>query len=453
MKKSAVFLLVLLLFSCLPLVVAVEFDMKDNYAQGETIIARISGNFVTSVTKDNIFFYRGHVRIAMEYDITRIGEDYYLYAILSGKSPAGYSISIEDVKYMKGIKVMEEDIVKNFSITNNTAPFSLNPGFVVSSDDFFVEVQNLRDSRITVNVKTKTNTSGGREILILPDESKEYSLSLNSGEIEKIKFKLGKGEPALQEIELSVEGAEAISEDKTCFFWENCTQTSAGGSPGLTYKLPVYITSGEEKPREKIFRFEPSELISSFPANTTAKRTFYLYNTAGKELKNISVSLSSSLTPYANLSVVKIENLANGSNAPVELTLFSSIETEIEGSIKAETGNTTADSYISLKFIRNYVPVNETTNESKKEKTCAELNGNICAQEEQCDTVPVYAKDNVCCIGTCNKIKKSSTGKIIAVALIAVIILFLVWFYYAKYKKSKRIVDFMKLAKKQKIKF
>src|SRR4030042_1425735 len=103
MKKSAVFILILLL---LPLLPAVEFDMKDNYAQGETIIARISGNFVTSVTRDNIFFYRGHVRIAMEYDITKIGEDYYLYAILSGKSPADYSVSVEDVKYMKGREIM-----------------------------------------------------------------------------------------------------------------------------------------------------------------------------------------------------------------------------------------------------------------------------------------------------------------------------------------------------------
>ncbi len=451
MKKSAVFILVLLLFSCLPLVTAVEFDMKDNYAQGETIIAKLSGNFQTSVTKDNIFFYRGHVRIAMEYDITKIGEDYYLYAILSGKSPADYSVSVEDVKYMKGREIIEDDIIRNFSITNDTAPFSLKPGFVVSSEDFFVEVQNLRDSKIIIDVKTQTNTSGGREILILPDELKEYSLSLNSGEIEKINFKLGLGEPALQEIELSVKGEEPVVSGKTCFFWENCTQTSAGGSPGLTYKLPVYIPAGKAKPKEKGFRLEPAELISSFPANTTAKRTFYLHNTGGNELKNISLSLSNSLKPFVNLSVAKIDKLANNSNAPVELSLFSAIETEIEGSIKAETGNLTADSFISLKFIRDYVPVNES--KSNETKTCAELQGKICTQEEQCDTLPVYAKDNVCCTGTCKKIEKSYSGKIIAVGLIAVVILFLVWFYYARYKKAKRVTDFMKLAKKQKIRF
>ena len=451
MKKSAVFILVLMLFSCLPLVVAVEFDMKDNYAQGETIIAKISGNFLTSVTRDNIFFYRGHVRIAMEYDITKIGEDYYLYALLTGKSPANYSISVEDVKYMKGREVMEDNIVRNFSITNDTAPFSLNPGFVVSSEDFFVEVQNLRDKKITVNVKTETNNSGGREILILPDESREYSLSLISGEIEKIKFKLGAGEPAFQKIKLSAEGEEPIVQGKTCFFWENCTQTSSGGSLGLTYELPVYISSGAEGAKKKLFRFEPSELISSFPLNTISKRTFYLYNTGGKEMKNISLSLSDSLTPFANLSVKKIEKLANDSNVPVELSFSSVTETEIEGSIKAETGNTTADSFISLKFVKNYIPSNDS--ESTSTKTCAELQGKICSQEEQCDSESVYAKDNNCCLGTCQKITKSSTGKIIAVALIIMIILVLLWFYYAKYKRSKRVVDFMKLAKKQKLRF
>lgn len=433
----------------LPLLSAVEFDMKDNFAQGETIIAKISGNFLTSVTRDNIFFYRGHVRIPMEYGIARIGEDYYIYALLLGKSSGDYSISVEDVKYMKGRDVMEDNIIKNFSITNDTAAFSLNPGFIVASENFFVEIQNLQDNQITINVKTETDTSGGRKILI--DHSAESSVQLKSGEIKKINFNLGTGESSLQIIILSFQGTGVVSsQNKTCFFWENCTQTQTSSSDSsLTYNLPVYISSGMKGAEEKLFKFEPSELISSFPVNMISKKTFYLYNIGGKEMKNISVSLSSSLKPFANISVRKIEKLANNSNVPVELSLFSAIETEIEGSIKAETGNTTADSFISLKFIKDYIPSNES---GSKTKTCAERNGKICSKEEQCDSEPVYAKDNVCCIGTCQKITKSYTGKIIAIALIIVIILVLIWFYRAKYKKTKRVVDFMKLAKKQKFK-
>ena len=59
MKKVLIIFLALFLF---PIISAVEIEMKDNFDQGETLIAKISGNFYEAISEENVIFYRGHVR-------------------------------------------------------------------------------------------------------------------------------------------------------------------------------------------------------------------------------------------------------------------------------------------------------------------------------------------------------------------------------------------------------
>lgn len=205
MKKV---LLVILLLT-LPLFSAVEFDMKTNFSQGETLMARVSGNFLESVFKENIFFYRGHVKIPVEYDIAKIDEEYYIYALLEGKSPDNYSVALEDVKYTKGTEVVEEDIIKNFTITNETADFSINPGFIITSENFSIEVQNLKDYQITIKIdENRTETEGGFFSFFFSDsDSGDNSVIVKSGEIKDIEFGLG-NETSFRKILLSTESLE-----------------------------------------------------------------------------------------------------------------------------------------------------------------------------------------------------------------------------------------------------
>jgi hypothetical protein len=421
MKK--LFLLIFLILLSFQFVSAVEVTMKESFQQGETILAKVSGNFLTSITRENVFFYKEFFKIPIDYTLEKISGEYYIYALSYGKSPGNYSLSIEGVRYMSGAEAVEDDIVKNFTITNETAPFSVNPGAVMASEDFYVEVRNLKEKQITVNVKAETSSSA-RDILVSSEgvTAKEMPISIKSGEVKKVYFILGTGNPSLQNIGFSFEN--------------------------FSYSLPVYISTSLEETAETI-TFEPSELILSLPTDTITKRAIYIYNTGSSEIKNISLSLSGDAIAFTTLTQTSIDKISAGSNFPIELSFFSPGETEISGILKADiNGEKILYSQISLKFLDNYVPVNES---SQSDKTCAELNGRICSSDEVCSQMTIYAKDNVCCPGVCETAKKSSSGVIIGILIFVVLIIGGIWFYKKKYNGAKKPVDLLKEAKPKKL--
>ena len=413
MKKSLIFISILFLF-VIPIMSAIEFDMETNFNQGETLIAKVSGYFLEPILKENIFFYRGHVRAPMEYDVTKIDNEFYIYALLPENSN-NYSIVLKDVRYMKGSQVSEEDIIKNFSITSDTADFSINPGFVITQDDFFIEVQNLQEDEITIQIKKEDVTL---------ENSEEDSITLMSGEIKKINFEVGGIEQlTLKIIELSTDN--------------------------LIYKIPVYIFIEEEQEeKERGFKIEPSDLNISISTNSSNTRIIYLYNTGQEKLMNILFSVSDSLEPYVSLSIEKIEELNENSSIEIEFYLFSENEGNIKGNIKAKTEDGTLLTYsaISLNFLKDYVP-SEEDNEIIVTKTCSELNGEVCDKDKKCDEVPITAKNSICCLGTCEEIEESQVGTIIGWGILVIIIGFFIWFFLKKYRKVKKPIDLLKIAK------
>ena len=148
MRRGLIFLvLVLLVF---PIISAVDVELKTVYNQGETLVAKISGNFVDQPTTNNIAFYRGHVKIPMVFGLEKIEDDFYVYALLLDKSEGEYSLRIDGVKYYRATEIVEEEIIQNFSISGQITAFSVNPGFIVTGEDFSVNIKNLQDSRIIV---------------------------------------------------------------------------------------------------------------------------------------------------------------------------------------------------------------------------------------------------------------------------------------------------------------
>ena len=75
----------------------------------------------------------------------------------------------------------------------------------------------------------------------------------------------------------------------------------------------------------------------------------------------------------------------------------------------------------------------------------------ICKGGEKCSSSNVvYAKDNVCCIGICETKETSSVGKIIGFMILIIIFGVGIWFYKKKYKKAKKPVNLLKVARRKK---
>ncbi len=175
MKRSVLFLLILLLL-IIPLTSSVAIEAKSKYSQGETIIAKVSGNFITSIQESNIFFYRGHVRIPMSYDLGKVGDDYYIKASLIGKTENNYSIIIKNAQYYEAGRISSQDIISNFSITNETADFAIDPGFAITQGSFSIKTQSLKDNSLTIKIDVFSGINASS------------SISLSSGQIKTINF-------------------------------------------------------------------------------------------------------------------------------------------------------------------------------------------------------------------------------------------------------------------------
>jgi hypothetical protein len=395
---------------------ATEINIKSEYTQGETLIAKISGDFITSLSKSNIFFYKGHTKVSFEYDITKIGYDYYLYAILTGKSEGNYSLSLENLKYNTGGIVSEESLVKNFSITNQTTKFSVKPGWINTAEDFSLSLKNLKDFPIDITISVPEST----RTYIDSTGKKEISLTLGPGETERINFLVTLGDPIFQNITLS--------------------------SGDLTYNIPLYLQKtilSSINTDVHSLGFQSSPLIIVVPTDSDYKQIIYLYNLNDSDMEDVSFTISEELSSYASLDKKKVDIMSN-SNTSLELLLYSPEEKEVEGYIYADVDDVSTAIFLDVQFLENSSDI-----KSSSIKNCSELGGVICNTEtNRCNVNPIPASDGWCCIGICeNKDSEFNFGKFIAIILILSLIGFAFWFYFKKYKRSKKPVDLLKIPK------
>lgn len=435
MFLSLIFLLAILIIS-IQLISAVEVEMNSEFLRGETLIAKISGNFIDAPGTGNILFYREHVRVPMQFNFSKISDEYYLYALLSDKVPGNYSLQIQDVEYKIGVETSDETIIKNFTIINETADFYVVPGYVKVTDDFYLELTNLQDRKINVEI-TLDNASDEDESFfesLFGTGSTTKNVELSSGQTKKVDFVFDNSlnESTLKEIKLETENN--------------------------SYSVPVYMEINKTKIIEGTGKltFEPSLINVSLATDSKTTRIIYLNNKEDISVKNISVYVSDSLEPYVNLSVTELDELEENSSIRIELNISSGEdEKSVEGQIIAKYENNSEDLFayftVFLGFIEDYVPKYEEENITViNTKTCSELNGTVCGTEQQCSGESVYAKDNKCCLDLCEDIPKSSTKKYIGWGLVALAVIFVLWFLMKRYKKTNNPVDLLKEARGRK---
>ena len=371
----------LFLILIMPLISSLEIDMKSSYNQGETLIVKISGNFLEPIPKEDVYFYKEHVRVPFDYAIAKINDEYYIYA-MQEKEAGNYSIEIKNAKYMQGSEVIEEDLKIPFYITNQTADFSIDKGFVITSTEFSINAQNLQDEKITISFKF-----GG----------KENSTTLNSGEVKEINFDLSGLDAGLETLEMS--------------------------SANLVYNIPIYVLLNETAEIEKReFKFEPGELNVSIATNSEITRIIYLYNNGDEILEDIEISLSNSLKDFANLSVYNLSKLEPNSSIKIEMKINSSDEEFfVQGQLKAKTP---LDSYryanVYLNFVKDYTPKAGEYGEN------SEPPGNLIDAEDLIDDTEKTSETS-----------SPSTGKIVGWTIVAIVLVLLAWFFLKKYRGAK----------------
>ena len=426
-------LLTFSLIILIQIISAVQIEMNEEYSSGETLIAKITGNFVDALGSGNIFFYRDHVRVPTQFTLSKINEDYYLYALLLNKVQGNYSLQIQDVRYKIATQVKDDDVIQNFTIKNETADFYVSPGVIRTSDDFSLELTNLRDNKIEVEI-TSENSSDAEGFFesLFGTARTTQTVELSSGQTKKVNFEFND------------------SLNQSTLTTINLT------SQNISYYVPVYMEVNDTKKTEGTgeLTFEPSIFNVSIATNSNTSRIIYLYNNEDLPVENISIYVSENLQPYVNLSVTDIDELDENSSIKIEL-YFSSGENEknLEGQVTARYENDTdelfAHSAIFLNFIEDYIPQYEENITVINTKTCSELNGTICnATTETCSGESVYAKDNKCCLAQCEvKEEGGSTGKIIGWSLVALVVIFVIWFFIKKYKKISNPIDLLKVAK------
>jgi len=419
MKKISA--LVLAIFF-LPTILAVSIEMKTDFAQGETLMAKVSGNFYESITKEDVSFYKGHVRQPMSPLVAKINNNFYIYAQLLEKEPNNYSILLENVKSFKLGQIVEENIEQNFTITNKIADFSINPGFVVAEGNFSIEVQNLLDSEIELNVDLSS--------IKLKEET---PVKISAGSSKKIFF-----------------STESII--------NSTFETMKLSTLNSEYEIPVFIFADKTESVEKektILKFEPPELGFSMATDSDKIKKIILKNSGEEPLKDISLSVSDSLKNYVLISPEEINKLDGNSEIEIELLFNSKEQRLISGALKVNSSFADDELEISVNFIKDFVPP-ENYNESILivAKTCGELGGEICDSDETCDTDYVYTDENgvlsKCCVENCQKQSANSSGKIIGWSIVGIVIVFLIWFFKFRYKGTKGNLNLLDIAKGKK---
>ncbi len=430
MKKILIIPIILTLLLT-TLVSAINFEMKDTFDQEEILTAKLSGDFIDPPLQQNIYFYRGHVRIAISPSIAKINDDYYLFAPLSGKTAGNYSVVIEDVSYKKASKTIEEDLIKNFTITENIVDFILDKGFVDTKSDFYIELENLLDEDLNL-IMNITTVSGSEEGITSYAEDSDHELIINPGS-EKIDFKVDIKEPTTKLIQFT--------------------------SENTSYIIPVSLFIDEQSEASKLFSFkiEPPELDLTMNITSQLKKLIYIYNTGTGTLTDIKLRLSDSLKPYVTISEYTFGQIRPENNAHLNMTLLSSGTDGkvISGELFVETEQGLADSMkIVVETKKGYVPSpEELAPQLSTDETCEGVGGKICDKDtEECTSQEFPARNGICCSGgACKTLPgKSPLGKILGWSLLVIIILVGVWFFLKKYKKVKKPIDLLKIAQGKK---
>lgn len=381
--RKAFLTLFFLLILVLPSVFAVSIDLNKTYFPRQTLITKISGNFLENIKSENIFFYSGRDKISMEYEIAKIEDSFYLYSILPNKE-RNYTLIIKDAHYFEAGQDIKQDLEFNFTVSGRVADFTIKPGFIVSSKDFSITLESNFDT-ISINL-TYVNFTAAEEV---------------RGGFSKDVF-----------IPIAAHEKVAFLEIK---------------SQNLTYKVPIK-SMAQAITRKHISFSKPFSNVTLFrgsPYNVQLS----LINDGQEEIRNISLSASKTMT----LAPPNIPSIKPGEYAVVNISLLPEEDETIVISASAEAASANTTIQINV----HKIEVENLTTEEIRQYSCSELGGKPCGENQVCGGEEIRTLDtSKCCRGQCKS--KSSSFKTFIIILLIVGIG--VIGYYIWKTKGKRVL-------------
>ncbi|MBD3252141.1 hypothetical protein GF386_00225 [Candidatus Pacearchaeota archaeon] len=390
MKKRAILVLLILI----PFVNALDVNLyKGEYFSGETLQAEIKGNFL-KLTSENVLIYEEGIPRPepVQSDLIKYQNRYYYYALLPNKK-GNFSLRIQNAIYTEFGELKSDEIKRYFKIIpSNKSVISINPGFVITNDDFSVDVRSFfGDSQVNANFNNQT-----RDFYLIEDVEKKLSFSV-----------------------------AGINKD---------SNVDVNG-----YSIPVFILSKTEEINETVvenhteikkLEFQPTNLTGKI---IQGKEYFFEIALINKGDNLSKVVLSNNM----NITVIPdyFSFIEKNKTLLLNLTIPPSYS-NVSGEITAQIDNNKFSMPILLGIVSpnltNATEVNETTSLI----SCYHI-GIICDYDEICNGSIKASLEGPCCIGNCIEEEKSNYSWIVGVVLIA-IILIAVYFFYRKSKKSQK---------------
>lgn len=389
MKKGiliAGFLVAFVLSLCF--VSAITTTLGTSYRPGETAVVELSGNILEPIAFGNVMIKRNNVIMAQDYDVKKLGEKYYIW-FQSPKDAGNYTLWIKNLKTTINGVPSVIDFSQNFTVSGNFVDYSVSPGFMMTGNNFQMNVKVYGDNNIPINVDFPYQ----QQILLKPgDNVIDFDVSSITGS----KFStLHLGVYALP---IYVMRNLSVGESPDIVF----SPLSVSRLILVSEKLPVYnVISvrnlGKNALNDVYFEYDNS----SISINSSK------FNIRGNESKEF------------NLGIIK------GSDFNTKIYL--------------RAGNYSFDFPIGVVFEKNNVSGNESGGSNLYR--CSELRGKICSASEVCSTSQEISLDGPCCTGECTAAEPVSSGYSWVGYLVVLIVLVVGGYVYMNYRKAKGVTN------------
>lgn len=402
MKNQRGLSILVLIVLSLSLISALEINLeKQTFQPRETFQATLTGNILDTIDEQDVIFYKekdGHVKIPLFQDITKIGDTYYIYAVLS-EDERDYTLKIKDVYFSELGETKTEDLIAYFNVSGEPADFNINPGFIITNKDFFIYAENNLNAELEVTAEFSDSTQ---------------TISIPASQQKKVEF--------------SIDSLNQTTQTTIKFTSKN-----------TSYEIPAYIVTetspGQTLIEEKEFTFNPSALESTFEKDQNYALTTSLINLGQTDITDITITISEELQDFLTIDPVQIDVIEPIELQEISLTFVASETRNFSGELIATSGELTTE--LNLFFeVGEDVTVTSSFSESK---TCAELGGTKCEEQGQvCNIrnseVTIGSDGGACCLGECIE-EGAFQVNWIAIVIIIIVLAIIGFFVLTRMKK------------------